>query len=108
MNDHITKPIDPAVLYQTLKAWIAEKQVAIQQQKPQTTSDVTATDDAVLPFLPGIDQEKALKVLNHNIHLFVKLLNMFKKSFSSLPALLRELSEAGKWTEIRDKAHPLP
>ena len=105
MNDHITKPIDPAVLYQTLKAWIAEKQVAIQQQKPQTTSDVTATDDAVLPFLPGIDQEKALKVLNHNIHLFVKLLNMFKKSFSSLPALLRELSEAGKWTEIRDKAH---
>jgi two-component system, sensor histidine kinase and response regulator len=105
MNDHITKPIDQAVLNQTLKAWITENKDVVHEKEPRTTSNVTETNDGVLPFLPGIDKEKALKTLNYNTHLLIKLLHTFKKSFGSLPALLRELSEAGKWDEIRNKAH---
>ena len=105
MNDHITKPLDPAVLYQTLKKWIPEKRAVLPRKKPSETPIVTTTEEVVLPPLPGIDQKEALKVLNHNTHLFVTLLYNFKKSFGSLPTFLRELSEAGQWSEIRDKAH---
>jgi two-component system, sensor histidine kinase and response regulator len=105
MNDHITKPFDPAVLYQTLKNWIPENRAVRPRKKPYETPVVTTTVEVVLPSLPGIDQEEALKVLNHNTPLFLTLLYNFKKSFGSLPTLLRELSEAGQWSEIRDKAH---
>jgi two-component system sensor histidine kinase/response regulator len=104
MDDHITKPIDQAVLCQTLKKWIGGEQTASPQQKPHAPSSVSATGLA-LPSLPGIDQAEALKVLNKNTRLFVKLLYDFRKNFSSLPPLLRNLSEAGRWPEIQEKAH---
>ncbi len=104
MDDHITKPIDQAVLCQTLKRWIGEKQTASPQRKPHAPSSVSGAD-LPLPSLPGIDQVEALKVLNKNTGLFVKLLYDFRKSFSSLPTLLRNLSEAGRWPEIQEKAH---
>jgi two-component system sensor histidine kinase/response regulator len=104
MDDHITKPIDQAVLCQTLKRWIGEKRTASPPRRPHAPSGVSGTG-LPLPSLPGIDQVEALKVLNKNTRLFVKLLYDFRKSFSSLPTLLRNLSEAGRWPEIQVKAH---
>jgi len=105
MNDHITKPIDQAVLYQTLKEWIPEKPSATLPEKPRRASDVAIPDEVSLPSLPGIDQVEALKVLNHNTRLFVKMLYDFQKNYGGLPTLLLELSGAGKWRVIQEKAH---
>ena len=108
MNDHITKPIDQAVLYQTLKEWIPEKQRAPHAEIPHKAASPTSkTGNAALPVLPGIDQMEALKVLNNNEQLFVKMLYDFQKNYSGLPSLLRELSVAGKWSEIQEKAHAI-
>ena len=104
MNGHITKPIDQVVFYQTLKEWVGGKQTAPPQEKPRTSSSGSMADLS-LSSLPGIDQVEALKVLNNNTRLFVKLLYDFRKNFSSLPTLLRNLSETGQWPEIQEKAH---
>jgi two-component system sensor histidine kinase/response regulator len=105
MNDHITKPIDPAVLYLALKKWIKGKEPAIPGKSVERPSAFASADGLSLPDLPGINREEALKILNNNADLFVKMLYDFQKNFSSLPTLLREMSGAGQWSEIQKKAH---
>jgi two-component system, sensor histidine kinase and response regulator len=107
MNDHITKPIDSAALHHTLKKWLRGKTPTVQTQKPQPAPASLSTGIFSLPHLPGIDQEEALMILNNKTDLFVKMLYDFQKNFSSLPTLLRELSVAGKWSDIQRKAHTI-
>ncbi len=107
MNDHITKPIDSAALHHTLRKWLRGKTPVVKIPKPQPATAAGVTDFSFLPHLPGIDQAEALKILNNKTDLFVKMLYDFKKNFSSLPTLLRELSVAGKWPDIETKAHTI-
>ncbi len=108
MNDHITKPIDSTALSGVLKKWLRRKKTpAGHGKKPPEAPFTVSTSTVVLPHLPGIDQEEALKVLNNKTDLFVKMLYDFRKNFSSLPTHLRELSVAGNWTDIERKAHTI-
>ena len=90
MNEHLTKPIDQTVLYQTLKDWIPEKQPGTLPAVSRRTANISTADNISLPSLPGINQTEALKALNQNKKLFVKMLYDFKKKYSSLPAILQD------------------
>ncbi len=104
MNDHITKPIDQKILYQTLKQWLpAAGGDAVVQPVPTGAADSL---DA-LPDLPGIESDQALRVLSGNVSLFVKMLYEFKEKYALLPTRLRELSETGNWSEIGVFAHTI-
>ncbi|MFH0782988.1 MAG: response regulator [Pseudomonadota bacterium] len=105
MNGHITKPIDSATLNETLKKWLRRKAPTLKKIKLQPPPSAPSTVDIVLPHLPGIDQDEALKILNNKTDLFVKMLYDFQKSFSSLPTHMRELSVAGNWADIQRRAH---
>jgi two-component system, sensor histidine kinase and response regulator len=105
MNDHITKPIDQAALYLTIKKWIGGKQSAAQGTMPRRPSPELPANGISLPDLPGIDRQAALKALSYNADLFVKVLYDFRKNFSSLPALLREMTALCQWSDIQEKAH---
>ncbi len=107
MNEHITKPIDQAELYQTLKSWIPEKQSLTQPHLAGKTAEVTSTEDVSLPFLPGINLEEALKAVNNNKTLLVKMLHEFKRHYSDLPDILRDQAVAGQWQEIQNNAHAI-
>jgi len=106
MNDHITKPINQAVLYQTLKQWLAE-QPATARAQPSVQAPASPpppTEDG-LPLLPGIDREEALRALNQNHRLLAKMLIDFHKNYQDLPPRLHGWAAAGNWEEIRAKAH---
>ncbi|MBE0583254.1 MAG: response regulator [Desulfofustis sp.] len=103
MNDHITKPIDQKVLYQTLKQWIAPTDGGAAP--PAEPSAAVVADDGALPDLPGIDSEQAIRVLNGSSSLFRKMLYEFKHEYALLPTRLRELSESGQWEKIGVYAH---
>lgn len=107
MNDHITKPIDSKALHKVLRKWLRRTPPTVQTQKPQSPAAAISTGIFTLPHLPGIDQDEALMILNNKTDLFVKMLYDFKKNFSSLPTQLRELSVAGKWSDIERKAHTI-
>jgi len=104
MNDHLTKPIDPDALYQVLKKWIRHPSAGTGQEIA-ADHGVSPAEELLLPPLPGIDQAEAMKILNNKAGLFVKMLYDFRKNYSSLPTILRELSAAGDWAEIQRKAH---
>lgn len=106
MNDHITKPIDPAVLHQTLKLWVAGNKTRVAVESLQVDAPKTLDDNLVdLPHLPGIDQKDALKRLNNKAKLFLRMLVDFQHSFGSLPRLLQELACDGDWQAIKEKVH---
>ena len=50
---------------------------------------------------------EALKALDQNEKLFVKILYDFKKRYSSFPATLRKLSVISQWQEIAEIAHTI-
>ena len=110
MDDHITKPIDSNLLYETLGQWLevsgADQSPTTAEKKPDVLSQQSSVD-IELPDLPGIDQDQALKVLNYKTDLFVKMLYDFKKSYGTLASDLQTMSLAGKWDEIQAKAHTL-
>lgn len=104
MNDHINKPIDPDLLYKALKEWIPGK-----CERSLPTEDNRAAErikgEIVVPTLAGIDKDKAIRRLGDNSELFLRMLKDFKKSFSTLPGTLQELSIAGNWARIYEHVH---
>jgi two-component system, sensor histidine kinase and response regulator len=104
MNDHITKPIDSGALHKVLKRWLRHRAESAPKSRPQPKV-VPPGELATLPELPGIDRGEALKVLNHKEELFVKMLYEFRKSFGTLPTMLRQWAGEGRWKEIGEKAH---
>lgn len=91
MNDHVSKPIDPANLYATLSKWLPEG-VGKKPEKKKTEKETSATE---LPdTLPGIDIQVGLKNVVGNKKLFVKLLRDFAKDHKEdASAIIAELKD---------------
>ncbi|WP_163339477.1 response regulator [Desulfopila sp. IMCC35008] len=105
MNGHITKPINQDLLYQTLMQWVPKRhpeKIGLQHSVESTTA---TTEEQSFPSLPGLDLSSSLAALDNKTGLFLKILQDFRKSYTSLPAVLRDLSGAGNWSEIQVKAH---
>jgi len=105
MNDHITKPIDQAVLYKTLEDWIPERGSGDAPNLRITSKSLSNNERNSIPPLPGIDMADALKAVDQNEKLLLKILHDFKNRYSALPATLRELSVVNKWIKIEEIAH---
>jgi signal transduction histidine kinase/CheY-like chemotaxis protein len=74
MNDHVSKPIDPAVLFATLLRWA--KPQPKQTIEPQATPVRTA-DEIVLPEIAGINVTDGLRRVAGNMRLYRDLLMQF-------------------------------
>jgi len=72
MNDHIAKPIDPDQLFATLARWVRPRPVEAPRESARS-----ASSEAVLPEVKGLDQEGALKRVGGNQRLLRDLLTQF-------------------------------
>ena len=106
MNDHVTKPLDPNKVYETLVQWIPEKEQSDSQEPEAEDSDNTSeNEDLALPDeIPGISIENGLERLNGNINFYLKMLEKFQSAYTpsdidTLKIWLRnhEMSEAARW-----------
>jgi len=107
MNEHITKPIDKEELYLTLRRWIENRSHSATPEVESVDMAGPEGDGVQLPYMPGIDQAEALKVLNGKQHLFLEMLHDFQENFGTLPTRLRELSGVNEWEEIQTIAHTI-
>jgi len=73
MNDHITKPIDPGILQNTLIKWIKPRNTG--EEYPRPSEAVPAEEK--LPSLNSIDTDRGTKNLGGNIKLYTKILRDF-------------------------------
>jgi PAS domain S-box-containing protein len=74
MQDYVTKPIDPDMLYATLARWLGRAMPPVAPRPPR------APGQEGLPLLPGIDTARGLRHVAGNETLYLHLLDRFRNS----------------------------
>jgi PAS domain S-box-containing protein len=125
MVDHVTKPIDPEQLFNTLIRWIAPRKPAacepssitasVDAPKPESlsTPSVAATSedlvekDSFPDTLPGFDLKAGLKRLQGNRKLYRKLLLNFSGTYANTPDEIRQAIASADYESVHQLVHSL-
>ncbi|CAN5367782.1 hypothetical protein BH10PSE18_BH10PSE18_39360 [soil metagenome] len=108
MNDHIAKPVDPALLVLTLDRWLKPREasgealtaIPVAVEQPVLQSDLPDN-------LPPFDIDAALKRVNGKRPLLRKLIVGFGDGFAQVVPTLRRQIADGQLAEARRLAHTL-
>ncbi|WP_232493299.1 response regulator [Novosphingobium kaempferiae] len=109
MNDHISKPVDPATLMRTLEQWL--RPVVTSTPAVTVANDVAAPAkpvDTTLPAsLPPFDLRAALLRVNGKASLLRKLIVTFGETYANVAQDLRTDIAGGLFPDARRLAHSL-
>jgi CheY-like chemotaxis protein len=103
MNDHITKPIDPERLFQTLVQWIIPKdrQALVVQEKVTVEAPAKQSQET----LPGIDMAVGLRQVAGNRVLLLRLLREFRQDYQEVVHTIHEGVQQGNRPEVLRVIH---
>jgi two-component system sensor histidine kinase/response regulator len=105
MNDHISKPVDPAAMVETLNRWL---KVRDNSDPAAVSVGAQASAFACLPAsLPPFDLEAALRRVNGKAPLLRKLILHFATTYAHFMSLLQGQIKAGDLHAARTSAHTL-
>jgi two-component system sensor histidine kinase/response regulator len=106
MDDHVAKPVDPAVLVRTLDRWLKPAASGMMTAPAKPAPPVAVV--AVLPdILPPFDIRAALTRVNGKRVLLRKLIVDFGAGFGDAVAKLQDQIAIGSLDEARRLAHTL-
>jgi len=105
MNDHVTKPIEPDVLYQTLARWFRGS--AKPLSKPAAAPAETKAAGDNLAGVVGVDTAAGMRRVAGNAALYRNLLAKFVEGQSGAPGAIREALFAGDRALAERLAHTL-
>jgi two-component system sensor histidine kinase/response regulator len=106
MNDHLTKPINPQALAETLVRWMPAKS-ALQPTIETAQISVASNGDDIPEHLPPFDIPAALARANGKPRLLRKMLLSFREQFKGAARELQQLIAEGKTEEAGRLAHTL-
>ena len=113
MNDHVAKPIDPNILFETLTKWTAPKKTGTKDKAIETPAEPrtpaasvnSAPGGKTLEGLNGFDVEEGLKRVAGNEKLYGKLLKIFYDSKSEIFSEIRDALDKGDTGGAEALAH---
>lgn len=103
MNDHVTKPIEPEVLYQTLARWFRRP----AEPAPARAVERAGAAVAQLPQIPGVDTASGLKRVAGNVTLYHNLLGKFADGQERAPDAIRRALRDGDRALAERTSHTL-
>lgn len=109
MDDHLTKPIDPDLMFHALVRWIKPREGprAGAAASVPVAPPLAGEDDALPRALPPFDVAAALKRVNGNGPLLRRLILRFAAEYATAASDLGHLSAAGHVAEAERLAHSL-
>lgn len=111
MNEHITKPIDIDVLYDTLARFVEHDSVSQLQSATanaaSNNSQSTAADNNVFPDIEGLDTQACARRLQGNAKLYRTLLRTFVRDQGGVAQTLKEALSQGHVEEGLRVVHTL-
>ncbi len=79
MNDHIAKPIKPAILYETLARWLRpDVDIAAYSNGAKSSAPIASGSPEGSPTFEGVDIQAGLSSVNNDWKLYMKLLHNFQ------------------------------
>lgn len=99
MDDHIGKPIDPAVLFSVVSKWITPR-----SSREESGEETKAH---ALPDMPGISIESAMRHVAGDERLLRRLLAMLAEEYADADIRLGDLLRRNKRTEAQRLAHTM-
>ncbi|MGB6222491.1 response regulator [Haloferula sp.] len=104
MNDHISKPIDPGALFETVGRFY---QLPASATVEETTASAPSSEDEDFPVINGLDREDGLARVAGNRKLYQKLLRQFVEQQGPAVTEIRDALAASN-TELAERlAHTL-
>jgi CheY-like chemotaxis protein len=100
MNDHLTKPIDPAALVETLRLWLPGR-------GREVTLSAGPEEAESWPELPGVSVSDGVQRLGGNSKLYRRLLVEFERDFAPVGEKLAALLDSEDWDGLMQQAHSL-
>ncbi|MGI4843156.1 MAG: response regulator [Janthinobacterium lividum] len=110
MNDHVTKPIDPDLLFCTLLKWIDPARLAgrpLPDRAAAQAGKAAFEGAAALPAVPGLDWRQALDQVDGQRSRLKKRAASFVREYAAAPRMLREALGAGDHQALESLAHNL-
>ena len=110
MNGHLSKPIDPEILYATLAEFNAPG--ADVRPGPTTPAATRAEPTPVaadpgLPQIAGLDVRAGLQLCRGQGPLYSQLLQQFARDFAMFAGAFESMLDAGVWEDAVRQAHTL-
>ncbi|MEN9507564.1 MAG: hypothetical protein RLZZ621_127, partial [Gemmatimonadota bacterium] len=112
MNEHITKPIAPAVLFATIEKYYTPAQAAAVRAARAAEGGVAAPSEsptpvAALPRIPELDVDDGLTRVAGNVELYTKLLRRFVTQEADVAARISGSLASGERATAERLAHTI-
>ncbi len=101
MNDYLSKPIEPDVLYQAIARWLPPLPAVPATGAPP----VVIQPDLAL--IPGLNADQGIRNVGGDRLYYVQLLHQFADMMVSQPADLARLVQTGDWRSLQQVVHSL-
>ena len=111
MNDHVSKPIDPELLFRTLGKWL--KKSGYESTGKEGTAEIeietsASRDDRLdFPDLDGINVKAGIERLLGNKKSYRRILLRFRQDFENAAESIRDLIDEEKYDEAEILAHSI-
>jgi PAS domain S-box-containing protein len=109
MNDHISKPIEPAALLNTLRRWLPAKTEARGEDSESERSEAPSSDFSVLRnqlrTVRGLDVSAGLRHVGGNRALYRRLLRKFLEDYADTEDQLEVELREGRTEEALRRVH---
>nr|WP_276570144.1 response regulator [Thiocystis violacea] len=108
MNDHIAKPVDPAVFYDILLHWLRSSGPRPPAAEPvEVVRDDASEARTRLQAIPGLDMDFGLKCVGGKMDLYIRLLKKLAREHGEDVPKLKVCLAASEMDEARRFAHSL-